>query len=52
MEGVKLFDESLVGGEMTREEWLESDGCKLTLTLTLTLTRALALALTRTRTRS
>lgn len=29
MEGVKLFDESLVGGEMTREEWLESDGCKL-----------------------
>jgi phenylalanyl-tRNA synthetase alpha chain len=29
MEGVKLFDESLVGGEMTREEWLESEGCKL-----------------------
>ena len=29
MEGVKLFDESLVGGAMGREEWLESEGCKL-----------------------
>merc|ERR1719181_1037652 len=29
MEGVKLFDESLVGGEMSREEWLSSEGCKL-----------------------
>ena len=29
MEGVKLFDESLVGGEMTREEWLASPGCQL-----------------------
>ncbi|KAL3898211.1 MAG: hypothetical protein SGPRY_012888 [Prymnesium sp.] len=29
MEGVKLFDPDLVGGEMTREEWLESPGCKL-----------------------
>lgn len=28
MEGVKLFDPELVGGEMTREEWLASDGCK------------------------
>jgi len=29
MEGVKLFDESLVGGEMSKEEWLASPGCKL-----------------------
>lgn len=29
MEGVKLFDPELVGGKMTREEWLESPGCKL-----------------------
>ncbi|KAL1523813.1 hypothetical protein AB1Y20_018735 [Prymnesium parvum] len=29
MEGVKLFDPALVGGEMSREEWLESPGCKL-----------------------
>jgi len=29
MEGVKLFDPSLVGGEMTREEWLASPGCEL-----------------------
>ena len=29
MEGVKLFDPATVGGEMTREEWLESPGCKL-----------------------
>jgi len=29
MEGLKLFDPALVGGEMTREEWLESPGCKL-----------------------
>ena len=29
MEGVKLFDPAVVGGAMTREEWLESDGCKL-----------------------
>jgi len=29
MEGVKLFDPALVGGAMTREEWLESEGCKL-----------------------
>jgi phenylalanyl-tRNA synthetase alpha chain len=28
MEGVKLFDPDAVGGEMTREEWLESPGCK------------------------
>ena len=29
MEGVRLFDPSIVGGEMSREEWLESDACKL-----------------------
>ncbi|EOD27745.1 phenylalanine tRNA synthtetase [Emiliania huxleyi CCMP1516] len=30
MEGVRLFDPALVGeGEMSREEWLASDGCKL-----------------------
>jgi len=29
MEGVKLFEPALVGGEMSREEWLESEGCKL-----------------------
>jgi len=29
MEGVKLFDPAVVGGEMSREEWLESEGCKL-----------------------
>jgi phenylalanyl-tRNA synthetase alpha chain len=29
MEGVKLFDESLVGGAMGREEWLESEGCQI-----------------------
>jgi len=29
MEGVKLFDPELVGGAMTKEEWLASDGCKL-----------------------
>ena len=29
MEGVKLFDPESVGGKMSREEWLESDGCKL-----------------------
>ena len=29
MEGVKLFDPEVVGGAMSREEWLESDGCKL-----------------------
>jgi len=29
MEGVKLFDPALVGGAMTKEEWLASDGCKL-----------------------
>jgi len=29
MEGVKLFDPALVGGAMSREEWLASDGCKL-----------------------
>lgn len=29
MEGVKLFDPALVGGKMTREEWLESEGCQL-----------------------
>jgi len=29
MEGVKLFDPALVGGTMSRDEWLASDGCKL-----------------------
>jgi len=29
MEGVKLFDPADVGGEMTKEEWLASPGCKL-----------------------
>jgi len=29
MEGVKLFDPSLVGGAMSREEWLASPGCEL-----------------------
>ena len=29
MEGVKLFDPELVGGEMGREEWLASPGCEL-----------------------
>jgi len=29
MEGVKLFDPELVGGAMTREEWLASPGCEL-----------------------
>ena len=29
MEGVKLFDPELVGGEMTKEEWLASPSCKL-----------------------
>merc|ERR1719247_1828053 len=29
MEGVKLFDPAEVGGAMSREEWLESDGCKV-----------------------
>ena len=29
MEGVRLFDPSVVGGKMSREEWLESDACKL-----------------------
>jgi len=29
MEGVKLFDPALVGGAMSREEWLASPGCKL-----------------------
>jgi len=29
MEGVKLFDPELVGGAMSREEWLESEGCKV-----------------------
>ena len=29
MEGVKLFDPELVGGAMTKEEWLASPGCKL-----------------------
>jgi phenylalanyl-tRNA synthetase alpha chain len=29
MEGVKLFDPELVGGEMTKEEWLASPGCQL-----------------------
>ena len=29
MEGLKLFDPALVGGEMTREEWLASPGCQL-----------------------
>ena len=29
MEGVRLFDPEVVGGPMSREEWLESDGCKL-----------------------
>ena len=29
MEGVKLFDPALVGGEMTKEEWLASPGCQL-----------------------
>ena len=29
MEGVKLFDSALVGGAMTREEWLASPGCEL-----------------------
>jgi len=27
MEGVKLFDPAVVGGEMSREEWLASEGC-------------------------
>ena len=29
MEGVKLFDPELVGGAMTKEEWLASPGCQL-----------------------
>mmetsp|Transcript_116646 Transcript_116646/g.212164 ORF Transcript_116646/g.212164 Transcript_116646/m.212164 type:complete len:614 (+) Transcript_116646:88-1929(+) len=29
MEGVKLFDPEVVGGAMTKEEWLASPGCKL-----------------------
>merc|ERR1712087_1042104 len=29
MEGVKLFDPAVVGGEMSREEWLSSEGCQL-----------------------
>ena len=29
MEGVKLFDPALVGGAMSREEWLASEGCAL-----------------------
>jgi len=29
MEGVKLFDPALVGGAMSREEWLASPGCEL-----------------------
>lgn len=29
MEGVKLFDPELVGGAMSREEWLASPGCEL-----------------------
>ena len=29
MEGVRLFDEAAVGGAMSREEWLDSPGCKL-----------------------
>ena len=29
MEGVKLFDPELVGGEMSREEWLASPGAEL-----------------------
>eukprot|EP00316_Scyphosphaera_apsteinii_P011993 CAMPEP_0119308324 /NCGR_PEP_ID=MMETSP1333-20130426/10029_1 /TAXON_ID=418940 /ORGANISM="Scyphosphaera apsteinii, Strain RCC1455" /LENGTH=411 /DNA_ID=CAMNT_0007312067 /DNA_START=73 /DNA_END=1308 /DNA_ORIENTATION=- len=29
MEGLKLFDPSLVGGEMTRDGWLTSPGCQL-----------------------
>jgi len=29
MEGVKLFDPAVVGGAMTREEWLASEGCQL-----------------------
>ena len=32
MEGVKLFDPALVGGAMSRDEWLASDGCKLVAT--------------------
>jgi len=29
MEGVKLFDPELVGGAMSKEEWLASPGCEL-----------------------
>ena len=29
MEGVKLFDPEVVGGAMSREEWLASPGCQL-----------------------
>ena len=38
MEGVKLFEPGLVGGEMAREAWLASPGCELVATdLKLTL---------------